>query len=295
MRVRGLRRLIWYCALAVSLAACAGSLPRNPVPLGMESDAAVVGMGGETIRFWGDRAASQRRRHGQGEMGASPRLPSQACRGKAAGRSSASWLFPAAVRTAPSAPAFSPAGPQRGNRPEFDLVTGVSTGALTAPFAFLGPRYDACAEEGLHRVRPPATLPSRAPSEDCLAASALASNAPLARVIAFYVNDGFLKEVAAEHMKGRRLLIGTTNLDAQRPVIWDMGKIASSGHPGAHRIVPQGAARVGGDPCRVPAGFRRGRSGWRASTRRCMSTAARPAKSSCCRPRSWPRTSTPSS
>ena len=55
----------------------------------------------------------------------------------------------------------------------------------------------------------------------------------MARVIAFYVNDGFLKEVAAEHMKGRRLLIGTTNLDAQRPVIWDMGKIAASGHPGA--------------------------------------------------------------
>ena len=54
MRVRGLRRLIWYGVVATSLAACAGSLPRNPVPLGMESDAAVVGMGGETIRFWGD-------------------------------------------------------------------------------------------------------------------------------------------------------------------------------------------------------------------------------------------------
>ena len=47
-------------------------------------------------------------------------------------------------------------------------------------------------------------------------------------MIAFYVNDNFLKEVAAAHNKGRRLLIGTTNLDAQRPVIWDMGQIASS-------------------------------------------------------------------
>ena len=54
MRVRGLRRLIWYGVVAMSLAACACSLPRNPVPLGLESDAAVVGMGGETIRFWGD-------------------------------------------------------------------------------------------------------------------------------------------------------------------------------------------------------------------------------------------------
>ena len=52
MRVRGLRRLFWYGAVALSLAACA-SLPRNPVPLGLESDATVVGMG-ENIRFWGD-------------------------------------------------------------------------------------------------------------------------------------------------------------------------------------------------------------------------------------------------
>jgi hypothetical protein len=52
-------------------------------------------------------------------------------------------------------------------------------------------------------------------------------------VIASFVNEEFLKEVAHEHARGRRLLIGTTNLDAQRPVIWDMGKIASSGDPHA--------------------------------------------------------------
>ena len=72
----------------------------------------------------------------------------------------------------------------------------------------------------------------------------------------------FLKEVAAEHSKGRRLLIGTTNLDAQRPVIWDMGQIASSGHPGAHRTLPQSSARFGCNPGRFPAGLRRGRGEW---------------------------------
>lgn len=60
---------------------------------------------------------------------------------------------------------------------------------------------------------------------------ALSSNARLARVIAGYVDETFLQEVAHEHNRGRRLLIGTTNLDAQRPVIWDMGKIATSGDP----------------------------------------------------------------
>jgi hypothetical protein len=74
-------------------------------------------------------------------------------------------------------------------------------------------------------------------------------------------------------MKGRRLLIGTTNLDAQRPVVWDMGKIAASRSSASHRAVPQGAARVGGDPCSVSARLRRCRGEWRRSTRKCMSTA----------------------
>jgi predicted acylesterase/phospholipase RssA len=71
------------------------------------------------------------------------------------------------------------------------------------------------------------------PIRGLLGGEALASNAPLARVIAKYVDASFLAEVAREHARGRRLLIGTTNLDAQRPVIWDMGRIASSGDPGA--------------------------------------------------------------
>ena len=141
MRVRGLRRLIWYGAVAISLAACASSLPRNPVPLGLESDAAVVGMGGETIRFWGDvpppnvdamakekwaqvRASSPCA--SQGGRPAGRQLPGYFRRRR--GRRLRCWR---SCRLDP-----------RGNRPEFDLVTGVSTGALTAPFAFLGPRYD---------------------------------------------------------------------------------------------------------------------------------------------------------
>ena len=82
--------------------------------------------------------------------------------------------------------------------------------------------------------------------------SSLASNAPLARVVAFYVNDGFLKEVAAEHMKGRRLLIGTTNLDAQRPVVWNVGPLAVNATDQApdtlRRVIPASASIPGAFP-----------------------------------------------
>jgi hypothetical protein len=120
----------------------------------------------------------------------------------------------------------------RGNRPAFDIVTGISTGALTAPFAFLGPKYDP-ALKAVYTTYSTDQLVTKQPIRGLLGGEALASNAPLASVIASYVTDDFLKEVAHEHARGRRLLIGTTNLDAQRPVIWDMGKIASSGDPRA--------------------------------------------------------------
>jgi len=76
-------------------------------------------------------------------------------------------------------------------------------------------------------------LVKKQPIRGLLGGEGLASNAPLAQVIASYVDADFLQQVAHEHARGRRLLIGTTNLDAQRPVIWDMGKIASSGDPRA--------------------------------------------------------------
>jgi predicted acylesterase/phospholipase RssA len=72
-----------------------------------------------------------------------------------------------------------------------------------------------------------------------LRSDSLADTLPLARLAAKYVDDKMLADIAAEHKKGRRLLIGTTNLDAQRLVIWDMGAIASSGHPNAGKLFRQ--------------------------------------------------------
>ena len=119
-----------------------------------------------------------------------------------------------------------------GKRPEFEIVTGISTGALSAPFAFLGPQYDPQLKE-MYTAYTTRDMLRKQPVRGILGGGGLASSAPLARLIAKYADQAFLEEVAKEHRKGRRLLIGTTNIDAQRPVIWDMGKIAASGQPNA--------------------------------------------------------------
>ena len=119
-----------------------------------------------------------------------------------------------------------------GNRPKFKAVTGISTGALIAPFAFLGPEYDYILREVYTKISPKDVLKERG----ILAAvfdDAMADNAPLRRLIKRYITEDILKEISREHERGRLLLIMTTNLDARKSVIWNMGKIAASGHPEA--------------------------------------------------------------
>ncbi len=138
-----------------------------------------------------------------------------------------------------------------GTRPEFKAVTGVSTGALTAPFAFLGPRYDAQLREVYTAVSAKDVLEERG----LLAAmfdDAMANNAPLRQLVKRLVDQQMLEAIAVEHAKGRILLIGTTDLDARRGVIWNVGKIAASGHPKAldllHNVLIASAAIPGAFP-----------------------------------------------
>jgi len=121
---------------------------------------------------------------------------------------------------------------ETGKRPVFKGVTGVSTGALIAPFAFLGSDYDAALRECYTTMNPERVYKLRGLSA-ALFDDAMADTTPLAEVIAKYADQKMLERIAAEYGKGRLLLIGTTDLDAQRPVIWNIGAIAASGHPGA--------------------------------------------------------------
>ena len=121
---------------------------------------------------------------------------------------------------------------ERGDRPTFFLVTGISTGALIAPFAFLGSAWDA----KLKAVYTGITLADVLVERGYTAAiwnDAMADNSPLFRTISRHVDEALLAEIGRAHAGGRLLLIGTSNLDAQMPVIWNIGAIAQSGHPKA--------------------------------------------------------------
>lgn len=115
-----------------------------------------------------------------------------------------------------------------GTRSEFKLVTGISTGALIAPFAFLGPKYDATLKEVYTTISPKDVLEPRSLLGGFFS-DAMADNAPLWKLTRKSVNEDMLKAIAAEYAKGRFLLIATADLDARRPIIWDMGKIATYG------------------------------------------------------------------
>ena len=124
-------------------------------------------------------------------------------------------------------------------RPQFKLVTGISTGSLQAPFAFLGPAYDHVLKEAYTTVSDKDIYKAHKPLAILLSLvnikplPSLAENKPMEELVARLVDDKLLAEIAQEHRKGRRLLIGTTQMDAQRLVIWNMGAIANSGSPQA--------------------------------------------------------------
>lgn len=124
---------------------------------------------------------------------------------------------------------------EKGNRPQFEVVTGVSTGALAAPFAFLGPRYD-------DELRQVYTLYGDSDIYTSLglfglAGNSLSDNAPLRALIGRYLTDQMIDEIAAEYRLGRRLLVQTTNIDAQRPMIWDLSAIAASMRPERRKLI----------------------------------------------------------
>ena len=122
---------------------------------------------------------------------------------------------------------------ERGDRPQFNLVTGISTGALIAPFAFMGKEYDPALREVYTKYGPRDIFIERGLISGILS-DGLSDTTPLYQLISKYIDQDFLKKVGNEYTtKNRWLLIGTSNLDAGVPVVWNMGKIASIGTPEA--------------------------------------------------------------
>jgi predicted acylesterase/phospholipase RssA len=112
-------------------------------------------------------------------------------------------------------------------RPRFELVTGVSTGALIAPFAFLGQAWD---PELTHAFAggPSQGLMQRRGLEMLFGAS-FYEGEPLKRLVEGFVDDRMIQEVVRETAKGRLLLIATTDLDRSETVVWNLGLVAAAG------------------------------------------------------------------
>lgn len=123
-----------------------------------------------------------------------------------------------------------------GTRPEFTVVTGISTGSLIAPFAFLGPPYDEYLKRAYTEISGEDIFERRG-FFSILRSQSVADNTPLRHLVERYVTDAMLVAIAREHARGRRLLVGTTHLDAGRPVVWDIGAIASSQVPTRRKLV----------------------------------------------------------
>jgi len=222
--------LAWLLLVALVCGAggCGPLTVRTPVPKDSVSDAQIPGI--KAARWWGD-AVSEEYKNTISSMvtqerevrALKPGEPMPPAEFLAISGGGADGAYGAGLLCGWTA---------HGDRPMFKVVTGVSTGALSAPFAFLGPEYDAKLKE-VYTTTSSSHIFVLNGVFTILRGDSVASSGPLSDLTKQYIDDSVLKAIAAEHAKGRRLLIATTNLDCQRPVVWDMGAIASSGDPGA--------------------------------------------------------------
>ena len=226
-----LGRVLIACALAASVVACV-RIERAPVPASLVTKASIPGLA--YARFWGDEvpkdvvAFVQTHMPGVKQMASRPAMEN--------GRPLVEYLaLSGGADDGAFGAGFLVGWSSRGHRPKFEVVTGVSAGALIAPYAFLGPRYDRKLAElwtnfDFNSVGTPQVLAG------LLGAESLVDSKPLRELIARHVDRRMLRDVAQEYRTGRLLMIGTTNLDAQRQVIWNMGEIATAADRDANAV-----------------------------------------------------------
>ncbi len=220
--------------LVIILAGC-GSTPRNAISEADLATARPYGIAG-LVRVWGDSVgADQRDELLRGIVGRFQRFyAEEIARNEpitqnvlAISGGGAYGAFGAGVMVGWT---------ERGDRPTFDIVTGVSTGAIIGLLAFLGPDYD----DDLKRFY------TEYSTEDLLrpaffvalrGGSSVADTSGYRAIIDDFVDDVVVSRLAVAAARGRTLLIGTTNLDASRPVVWNLSAIAASGHPMAKELI----------------------------------------------------------
>ncbi len=220
--------LIPVC-LAVLGAGCSSVPERNPLPEQLRDKAGIPNI--EHARYWADEAPPETEQW--------LKLSKQQLKQR----------YPATFGTTHNYLAISGGGQngafgagllngwtEAGTRPEFTMVTGISTGALIAPFAFLGPEYDHVIKEIYTSYSTRDIVEERGVIK-AMTSDAATDSTPLRQKIAGYVDVDVMAAIAAEYKKGRILEIVTTNLDAGQPVAWSIGRIAASGAPEALQLI----------------------------------------------------------
>jgi len=229
MKSKKLSILFVIISIVLLLSSCATIPIRNPLPEKFGETAQIPGI--PRAKFWGDEAPPFAGAvYGQSREKLMQEFPGVFGREHnylALSGGGAKGAFGAGLLVGWSA---------AGTRPEFTMVTGISTGALMAPFIFLGTPYDALLKE-MYTTYSTKDLVIKRNVLSALTGSSADDTTPMRNMIAKYVNQQIMEAIAVEYKKGRRLWIGTTNLDAQRPVIWNIGLIASSGQPGALELI----------------------------------------------------------
>ena len=222
-----MRAFPFIVTLSLLLGACTTQI-RQAVPPDHTDGARVVGLASDSIRMWGDEVPNDFQARAV-EMHHQRRNARQKSAGSQKSRTEHILVLSGGGSGGAFGAGLLSGWTVAGSRPQFNVVTGVSTGALIAPFAFLGPKYDSVLRDLYTRYSTKDILTPNILAGLLGGGSAVSSSQPLAKLIAKYVDKRLLRKIAAEHARGRRLLVGTTNLDAERSVIWDMGKIASTG------------------------------------------------------------------
>ena len=219
--------------ISVALAACAPSLARIPLPASEMEAATVLSVpaGTDEIRIWGDERPAW-----VNEFLSAPDSEVKAKFPDIYGRPHSYLALSGGGLNGAYGAGMLVGWTASGKRPQFTMVTGISTGSLIAPFAFLGSAYDRQLEE-IYTKYSTDDLVKRRSLLGMVSQASAADVTPLKSVIAHYVDANLIAAIAAEHRKGRRLFVGTTNLDASRPVMWNIGAIANSSDPGAANLI----------------------------------------------------------
>ena len=227
---------IYLLLACMALSSCTSSGLYRPLPKSLENKSQMIGF--HDIRAWGDASSQAMERSAQQsvqQMKAAHhgKIPTE-INALAISGGGADGAFGAGILYGWT---------KTGKRPEFHLVSGISTGALIAPLAFLGPEYDGrlkelyttISDEQIYKLNNPLALMG-AFIRPVLNRS-LASNEPMKKIMRKIIDEDMVRAIAREHLKGKRLFIGTSQINAERLVIWDIGAIAASGNPGSIQLI----------------------------------------------------------